>query len=111
GYIKVLDFGLAKFTEQRGYGSAPIDKEAETEAAVNTSPGVVMGTVSYMSPEQARGAHVDARTDIFSLGVLLYEMLSGRLPFEGKSPSEIIVSIMQKRQRPLARYTPEVPPE
>jgi serine/threonine protein kinase/Tfp pilus assembly protein PilF len=111
GYVKVLDFGLAKFTEQRGYGSAPIDKEAETEAAVNTSPGVVMGTVSYMSPEQARGAHVDARTDIFSLGVLLYEMLSGRLPFEGKSPSEIIVSIMQKRQRPLARYTPEVPQE
>jgi serine/threonine protein kinase/Tfp pilus assembly protein PilF len=111
GYIKVLDFGLAKFTEQRAYGSAPIDKEAETEAAVNTSPGVVMGTVSYMSPEQARGAHVDARTDIFSLGVLLYEMLSGRLPFEGASPSEIIVSIIQKRQRPLARYTPEIPQE
>jgi eukaryotic-like serine/threonine-protein kinase len=111
GYVKVLDFGLAKFTEQRSYGSAPIDKEAETEAAVNTSPGVVMGTVSYMSPEQARGAHVDARTDIFSLGVLLYEMLSGRLPFEGKSPSEIIVSIIQKRQRPLARYTPEIPEE
>ncbi|HMJ26579.1 MAG TPA: protein kinase, partial [Pyrinomonadaceae bacterium] len=111
GYVKVLDFGLAKFTEQRAYGSAPIDKEAETEAAVNTSPGVVMGTVSYMSPEQARGAHVDARTDIFSLGVLLYEMLSGRLPFEGASPSEIIVSIIQKRQRPLARYTPEIPQE
>ena len=111
GYIKVLDFGLAKFTEQRAHGSAPIDKEAETEAAVNTSPGVVMGTVSYMSPEQARGAHVDARTDIFSLGVLLYEMLSGRLPFEGVSPSEIIVSIIQKRQRPLARYTPEIPQE
>ena len=111
GYVKVLDFGLAKFTEQRPYGSSPIDKEAETEAAVNTSPGVVMGTVSYMSPEQARGAHVDARTDIFSLGVLLYEMLSGRLPFEGASPSEIIVSIIQKRQRPLARYTPEIPQE
>ena len=111
GYIKVLDFGLAKFTEQRSYRSSPIDKEAETEAAVNTSPGVVMGTVSYMSPEQARGAHVDARTDIFSIGVLLYEMLSGRLPFEGASPSEIIVSIIQKRQRPLARYTPEIPQE
>ena len=111
GYVKVLDFGLAKFTEQRHYGSPPIDKEAETQAAINTSPGVVMGTVSYMSPEQARGGHVDARTDVFSLGVLLYEMLSGRLPFEGATPSEIIVSIIQKRQRPLARYAPEIPPE
>ena len=111
GYVKVLDFGLAKFTEQRRYGSSPIDKEAETEAMVNTSPGVVMGTVSYMSPEQARGGDVDARTDIFSLGVLLYEMLSGRLPFEGKTPSEIIISIIQKRQQPLARYSPDIPPE
>src|SRR6202048_1029750 len=111
GYVKVLDFGLAKFTEQRGYGAAPVDKEAKTEAAVNTSPGVVMGTVSYMSPEQARGRHVDARTDIFSLRGLIYEMLSGRLPFEGATPSEIIVSIIQKRQQPLARYTPDIPPE
>jgi serine/threonine-protein kinase len=110
GYVKVLDFGLAKFTEQRSHPSSGVDYEAETEAAVNTSPGVVMGTVSYMSPEQARGGDVDARTDIFSLGVLLYEMLSGRLPFEGTTPSEIIVSIIQKKQRPLARYA-EVPPE
>jgi len=70
-----------------------------------------MGTVSYMSPEQARGTQVDARTDIFSLGVLLYEMLSGRLPFEGTTANEIIVSIIEKRPRPLSRYTPEVPPE
>jgi serine/threonine protein kinase/Tfp pilus assembly protein PilF len=111
GYIKVLDFGLAKFTEQHHYGSSPIDKEAKTEAVVNTSPGVVMGTVSYMSPEQARGGDVDARTDVFSLGVLVYEMLSGRLPFEGKTPSEIIISIIQKRQQPLARFAPDIPPE
>ena len=111
GYVKVLDFGLAKFTEQRHYGPSPIDKEAKTEAVVNTSPGVVMGTVSYMSPEQARGGDVDARSDIFSLGVLLYEMLSGHLPFEGKTPSEIIVSIIQKRQQPLARFAPDIPPE
>lgn len=111
GYVKVLDFGLAKFTEQRPSGSGPSDQQAETEAAVNTSPGVVMGTVSYMSPEQARGSHVDARTDIFSLGVLLYEMLTGRLPFEGTTPSEIIVSIIGKRPAPLARYAPEIPPE
>lgn len=111
GYVKVLDFGLAKFTEQRKQGTSPTDKEAKTEAIVNTSPGVVMGTVSYMSPEQARGGDVDARTDIFSLGVLLYEMLSGRLPFEGKTPSEIIVSIIQKRPQPLARFAPDIPSE
>jgi serine/threonine protein kinase/Tfp pilus assembly protein PilF len=111
GYVKVLDFGLAKFTEQRPMGSFRSDPEAATEAGVNTSPGVVMGTVSYMSPEQARGHQVDARTDVFSLGVLLYEMLCGRLPFEGTTPSEIIVSIIQKRQPPLARYAPEIPPE
>ncbi|MFS8086825.1 MAG: protein kinase domain-containing protein, partial [Acidobacteriota bacterium] len=111
GYVKVLDFGLAKFTEQRTLGSSGSDPEAATQAVLNTSPGVVMGTVSYMSPEQARGIHIDARTDVFSLGVLLYEMLSGRLPFEGTTPSEIIVAIIQKRQPPLARYVPEIPPE
>ena len=78
---------------------------------VNTDPGTVMGTVSCMSPEQASGRQIDARSDIFSLGVLLYETLTGRRPFEGTTPSEIIVSIIQKRARPLARYTPEVPPE
>ena len=111
GYVKVLDFGLAKFTEQPRLGSARSDPEAATEAQVNTSPGVVMGTVSYMSPEQARGAHMDLRTDIFSLGVLLYEMLSGRLPFEGGTPNEIIVSIIQKKPVSLFRYAPEVPTE
>ncbi len=111
GYVKVLDFGLAKFTEQRSFGASGSDPEAATEAAVSTNPGMVMGTVCYMSPEQARGTQVDARTDIFSLGVLLYEMLSGRLPFEGTTANEIIVSIIEKRPRPLSRYTPEVPPE
>lgn len=112
GYVKVLDFGLAKFTEERAYQSAAgSDQEAETEAAVNTNPGTVMGTVNYMSPEQARGSDVDSRTDTFSLGVLVYEMVSGRLPFEGKTANEIIVSIIEKRQRPLARYAPDVPPE
>lgn len=109
GYVKVLDFGLAKFSEQHSTGSSPSNPDAATN--VDTDPGTVMGTVSYMSPEQASGRHIDARSDIFSLGVLLYEMLSGRRPFEGTTPSEIIVSIIQKRARPLARYTPEVPPE
>jgi eukaryotic-like serine/threonine-protein kinase len=111
GYVKVLDFGLAKFTEEHAYKSSGSDQLAETEADVNTNPGTVMGTVNYMSPEQARGSDVDSRTDTFSLGVLLYEMVSGRLPFEGKTTNEIIVSIIEKRQRPLARYAPDVPPE
>jgi eukaryotic-like serine/threonine-protein kinase len=112
GYVKVLDFGLAKFTEKPQYRTMPTDPEAETEHVVNTSPGVVMGTVSYMSPEQARGTRVDQRTDIFSFGVLVYEMLSGRLPFEGQTQSDIISSIISsKRQPPLARYMAEVSPE
>jgi serine/threonine protein kinase/tetratricopeptide (TPR) repeat protein len=108
GYVKVLDFGLAKFSEERPSGA---HSNADAATNVNTDPGTVMGTVSYMSPEQASGRHIDVRSDIFSLGVVIYEMLSGRRPFEGTTSSEIIVSIMQKRHRPLARYTPEVPAE
>ena len=111
GYVKVLDFGLAKFTENRLKRLNGSDPDAETESIVNTNPGAVMGTVSYMSPEQARGVPVDARTDIFSLGVVLYETLTGRLPFEGTSASEIIVSIVGKKPMPMARYSPEVPIE
>lgn len=112
GIAKVLDFGLAKFTETASHPSSSSDANAETEHVVKTSPGVVMGTVAYMSPEQARGRGVDLRTDIFSFGVLLYEMLSGRLPFDGQTQTDIISSIISnKRQAPLARYTSEVSPE
>jgi len=120
GYVKVVDFGLAKFTEKpRQSGVLRSDPNAVTEPfanevaneGVNTNPGMVMGTVSYMSPEQATGNAVDARTDVFSLGVLLYEMLAGRLPFEGKTPNEIISEIIQKKPRPLARFAPDTPQE
>ena len=112
GYVKVLDFGLAKFIEKRLLGLQwGSDPDAETQGLVNTNPGSVMGTVNYMSPEQARGLHVDARSDIFSLGILLYEMLTGRMPFEGGSASEIIISILQKRPLPMARFSPDVPLE
>ena len=105
GYLKVLDFGLAKLTER----PATTDTEAPTRAMVNTSPGAVIGTVNYMSPEQASGHAVDSRTDIWSLGVLIYEMVTGRMPFEGPTPSHIIVSILEKDPPLLARYLTETP--
>ena len=110
GILKVLDFGLAKLTER--LPPELVDTEAPTRAAIHTEPHVVMGTALYMSPEQARGLQLDARTDIFSLGVLIYEMVAGRLPFEGSNTSEIIASILSdKEPLPLARYAREVPAE
>jgi eukaryotic-like serine/threonine-protein kinase len=106
GYVKVLDFGLAKLIERH---STSIDTEAPTRALVNTDPGAVMGTVNYMSPEQAGGKPLDARTDIWSLGVVLYEMLTGTLPFRGQSPSHTIVSILDDDPAPLARVMPAAP--
>src|SRR2546423_7148606 len=110
GIVKVLDFGLAKLTEQLPPDS--IDREAPTRALVKTEPGVVMGTAIYMSPEQARGVQVDSRTDIFSFGVVLYEIVAARLPFDGATSSEVVASILsEKEPQPLARYSREVPAE
>ncbi|MFL6211251.1 MAG: protein kinase domain-containing protein [Pyrinomonadaceae bacterium] len=106
GYVKVLDFGIAKLTEQR---PASVDTEAATRALVQTGPGVVMGTAHYMSPEQARGLAVDARTDIYSLGVVLYEMIAGRVPFEGATASDVIAAVLERPSPPLARYAPAAP--
>jgi serine/threonine protein kinase/Tfp pilus assembly protein PilF len=111
GYVKVLDFGLAKFIEKRLLGFSSSDPDAETQDFVNTHPGAVMGTISYMSPEQARGTDVDARSDIFSLGILLYEMLTGRQPFDGSTASDVIISILQKKPKPIARFSQDVPIE
>ena len=95
GYVKVLDFGLAKLTEL----PAGTDTEAPTRPLVNTDPGTVMGTVGYMSPEQARGHATDARTDIWSLGVVIYQMVTNHLPFEGSSNSDVIAAILGRKLR------------
>jgi eukaryotic-like serine/threonine-protein kinase len=109
GYVKVLDFGLAKLTERK---AATVNPEALTKTLIKTEAGVVVGTVIYMSPEQARGQDVDARTDIWSLGVVLYEMVAGRLPFEGSTSSEILAAVLSEKEQPLlARYSREAPAE
>jgi serine/threonine protein kinase/tetratricopeptide (TPR) repeat protein len=101
GFVKVLDFGLAKLTETN---PEPANSEAETRAIdLKTLPGMLMGTVAYMSPEQARGLSVDARTDIWSLGVVLYEMIAGRQPFDGPTPTDIIIRIAERDPAPLAQ--------
>ena len=105
GIVKVLDFGLARVTEP---ASPVTDSQAPT---LSTDSGLVMGTPRYMSPEQARGEKVDARTDLFSLGVTLYEMLAGRGPFTGATPGELIASILRDEPPPLSLLSPETPPE
>ena len=108
GLIKVLDFGLAKLIETQTPSNV---SGAQTIARANTDPGTVMGTAAYMSPEQARGQNVDALTDIFSLGVVIYEMIAGRAPFEGETASHVIVSILEKEPPPLTRSSPDTPSE
>jgi serine/threonine protein kinase/tetratricopeptide (TPR) repeat protein len=108
GYVKVLDFGLAKLSEEH---STSTDVDAATVPMLETEPGMIIGTYVYMSPEQTRGIPADQRADIWSLGVVIYEMTAGRPPFEGATKSDMIVSILEKEPPPLARYAREVPSE
>jgi serine/threonine protein kinase len=103
GYVKVLDFGLAKLTEQHEPAT-----QARDAQDVNISSGLVMGTVKYMSPEQALGLPVDPRSDIFSFGVVLYEMLAGRTPFEGETSSELIATLLKREPAPLTQVPDEM---
>ncbi|MGE5835735.1 MAG: serine/threonine-protein kinase, partial [Acidobacteriota bacterium] len=106
GHVKILDFGLAKTIDASERGA---DSRPEAETAVQTDPGMVMGTVGYMAPEQVRGLATDARTDLFAFGAVLYEMLTGRRAFDRESPAETMTAIV-KDDPPAMPATLDVPP-
>lgn len=107
GRVKVLDFGLAKYV----LPSNAHDTDSSPTEGAYTIPGTLMGTIRYMSPEQARGLAVDARTDIWSLGIVLYEMLTGRTPFNKQTASDILVAILEREPQPLQGQESEFPRE
>src|SRR5438270_12893033 len=109
GYVKVLDFGIAKLAES-AFAEATADGAGSMTRA-DTSLGSILGTVRYMSPEQACGAPVDKRTDIWSLGVVLYEMVTGHAPFTGDTPSEVMSAILEKEPKPITSYIKQTPAE
>jgi serine/threonine protein kinase len=104
--VKLLDFGLAKLVEKR---EAELSPDALTEKHVKTAPGVIMGTVQYMSPEQTRGHATDTRTDIWSLGCVIYEMLAGSPPFRGDTTADLIAEIVKSYPAPLSATIDDIP--
>jgi eukaryotic-like serine/threonine-protein kinase len=111
GHAKVLDFGLAKLTAKAAAGSADAETDiADSDPQHLTSPGAMLGTVAYMSPEQAKAKDLDARTDLFSFGAVLYEMATGKMPFDGSSSGEIISGILRDAPLALSQLNPQVSP-
>ncbi len=109
GIVKVLDFGIAKLTEKRPADTSRLNASTLTSSV--SEPGVVMGTAKYMSPEQARGLDVDARSDIFSLGSVMYELVTGRPAFEGPTTSDVIAEILKVEPPPPLEFAPDLPYE
>jgi serine/threonine protein kinase/TolB-like protein len=109
GIVKVLDFGIAKLTSSRV--EQAIRREALTVALSTTEPGMVRGTTKYMSPEQARGTALDARSDIFSLGSVMYELVTGKAAFDGDTTSDVIAEILKGEPKAPVEFVPGVPPE
>jgi serine/threonine protein kinase len=105
--VKVLDFGLAKVTEKRPSVLVNHDSDLEAATEFKTAPGIIMGTINYMSPEQAQASAIDVRTDIWSTGVMIYEMVAGSMPFGGPTTSHTIVQILEKDPPPLSQVTKE----
>jgi len=107
GLVKIVDFGIAKLSEAR----RPVAAGAGSRATTGSRTGTIIGTAKYMSPEQARGLRVDARTDLFSLAVVIYETIAGRAPFEGDTDSDVVAAILMTEPPPLAEAVPGVPAE
>ena len=105
GYVKILDFGIAKLTEREPH---EFDAESVTLIQASTTPGMILGTAVYMSPEQARGLEVDTRSDIFSLGAVIYEMVTGCQPFAGATVSDIIAALLKTEPKQLCEYVKNI---
>jgi tetratricopeptide (TPR) repeat protein len=110
GHAKILDFGLAKVTTKAAAGSESETVVADSDAQHLTSPGAMLGTVAYMSPEQVRAKDLDARSDLFSFGAVLYEMATGKMPFDGSSSGEICGAILHEEPSPPSQINPQVSP-